>query len=312
MTIQLNRKVAGLFPVLIIILSISLLLMAKPIVAPVTMPDNPSAAPQISVKIYNKTWYHPPSYSTNPYTGETTMIHGEFTTQEGTIVITIKNRSFTPYIDENGNYIHVYYTIIETADPSKTQQIGVIVPWYKCSPSFIMDQTLDSDSTVITITYGTAQLGHGSFLSRSSYAAGVTRIFHVQAVTGYYIHKYPTFVYEGVGSEWTEFTVVIPDSDTPETPPPLSTSPPSEDTPTTLEPDLSPTNPTPTDPPTTTTQTPWATYLLITLTTTCIILIPTTIIILYHNKHQQRKTPNYNTNKSKLNMIKNDNKANKL
>jgi len=283
MTIQLNRKVAGLFPVLIIILSMSLLLMAKPIVAPVTMPENPSAAPQISVKIYNKTLHSSPTYTTNPYTGETTMSSSGLTVQTGTIVMTIKNRVFTPYTDEEGNYIHVYYSFFEQVIP---------MPWDKpdTRPTFIVDQSLDSDYTVVTITYGPDigySPGQGAF-KWSACLAGATFNYRVQTVMGYYIRSFPLpEVYEGVGSEWTEFTVVIPDSDTPETPPPLSTSPPSEDTPATLEPDLSPTNPTPTDPTTTTTQTPWATYLLITLTTTCIITIPIAILAYQYG---QRKT----------------------
>ena len=93
--------------VLIFILSASCLLLAETCVAPVTMPANPSPSPEIdSVVIHNNPMWRPPEYSTNPYTGEVTETVPGHWAWNGSIVVTIKNRPFTPYVDEKGNYIN--------------------------------------------------------------------------------------------------------------------------------------------------------------------------------------------------------------
>jgi len=105
----LNKKVTL---VLIFTSVISGLLLVEPCMAPITVPEQPRLGPEIvSVVIDNNPLVIPPGYYTDPYTGETYQISTGRTDPRGNVTITIKNRPFTPYTDENGNYINTYYTI---------------------------------------------------------------------------------------------------------------------------------------------------------------------------------------------------------
>ena len=196
--------------------------LVKSSVAPVTIPADPFGAPEIvSVVInHNPIWF-PPIYSTNPYTGKVTETSPGRYLQTGTIDVTIKNRPFTPYTDKNGNYINVYYTFfIKDGGPIDdwTYYLDNFggnsgVPWY------VVYQQSDSDYTVITLTYdGSGSLNPGFFTVIGS---GSIRSFRVQSVIGYFYrdneNPYYNSVYEGEGSEWTQFTVAIPVSDKPVT-----------------------------------------------------------------------------------------------
>jgi hypothetical protein len=69
--------------VVVCVLVVSSLLLVTPCMAPVTMPANPSVAPEIvSVKINSEHYWWPPSYTTNPYTGELLKLFQENTYQE--------------------------------------------------------------------------------------------------------------------------------------------------------------------------------------------------------------------------------------
>jgi len=95
--------------VMVFVFVASVMFLVEPSVAPVTTPATPSSAPEVSVEIQHNPLVIPPTYSTNPYTGETQQIFPGSIQPQGNITITIKNRSFNTYIDKDGNTINVYY-----------------------------------------------------------------------------------------------------------------------------------------------------------------------------------------------------------
>jgi hypothetical protein len=211
---RLNKKPTVLFSVLLI-LSMLLVLVGS-CVAPVTVPMYPESAPEIvSVKINSNHQYYPPVYSTNPYTGKTTLAAYARYWPNGTIVITIKNRPFTPYTDKDGNQINIYYTIFTKITssgytdytPDWTSELESI--W---GPAYLCYQS-DTDYTVVTFTYfpNIAPRPHLCVMYE-----GENLYFRVQAVTGYFIYDNTdnrgdsNGVYEGVGSEPAVFKVTIP------------------------------------------------------------------------------------------------------
>jgi hypothetical protein len=215
---NLSRKLVMISFVLVVLG----LLLVEPTIAPVTVPADPMVAPEIvSVVVnHNPVWF-PPTYTTNPYTGEVTETSSGRYLQTGTIDVTIKNMPFTPYTDKDGNYINVYYTFfIKDGGPIDDWNYYLDnyggnsgVPWH------VVYQQSDSDYTVITFTYdGSGSLAPGFFTVIGS---GSIRSFRVQSVIGYFYRNnenpYYNSVYEGEGSEWTQFTVTIPVSDKPVT-----------------------------------------------------------------------------------------------
>ncbi|MDR0797591.1 MAG: hypothetical protein LBE70_02570 [Nitrososphaerota archaeon] len=167
-------------------------------VAPVTMPANLSPAPEIvSVEIHSNPWVSTSEYSTDPYTGEKQKISTDYTLSRGNISITIKNRSFTPYTDENGNHFNAYY-IIWWKIPSDDD----FVMW--CSRSLYQS---DSTYTSYTLSYGVEGILP---ISEEYRDGGQVMDFRVQAVIGYFNQG---IVYEGEGSAFSEFSITIPNSD---------------------------------------------------------------------------------------------------
>lgn len=205
---NLNKHIVVCFSIFVILC----LSLVGSCVAPITVPAKPEAPPEIvSVKINSNHKYYPPTYSTNPYTGETTIEHyGQYYTN-GTIEITIKNRPFTPYVDKDGHIINRYYTFFTRPGGDKAPEqwwdywLDFGRPWYTVYQS-------DTDYTVITITYFPAAIEpnpHLFVMYEGSWLA-----FRVQAVTGYFVHDGSNddyhAVYEGVGSEPAYFEISIP------------------------------------------------------------------------------------------------------
>jgi hypothetical protein len=94
---------------LVCVLVVSGVFLIEPSFGAAVMPEPSSPAPEVvSVVVHNDPIWNPPTYTTNPFTGEVTESPGTWR-QNGTIVVTIKNRPFIPYTDENGNYINVRY-----------------------------------------------------------------------------------------------------------------------------------------------------------------------------------------------------------
>jgi hypothetical protein len=197
MMLRLSKKFVFM---LLFILVASGMLLVVPCVVPVTMPVNPSSAPEVSVVVNANHFWNPPIYTTNPYTGESAQIAQGYWIPDGTIEITIKNRPFTSYTDKNGNYISVYYTVFVKTESTLWSQYT--------SPKHTVYQS-DSDCTIITFTYGSGKPNTLAPDNLWILKEGEVRNFRVQAVTGYFSGD----SFEGEGSEWVEFTVTIPKSD---------------------------------------------------------------------------------------------------
>jgi hypothetical protein len=263
------------------------LLLVTPVVAPVTMPEQPKSGPEISsVEIHHNPIWKPPTNWTDPYTGQVLSSTPGRWIQNGSIEITIKNRPCTPYTDENGNYINVYYCYFHKGygDGWLGGNSGAMGSSNNMLPYAVYQS--DSSYTVITSLY---------YDDNRSERPSAELSFRIQAVErGYFVLKDENFakwVYEGEGSEWIEFTITIPYSDTPGTskpaiqPAPIvpSTSNPS----TPLTPDTpSISNPTNTSVP----QNPLWSNLIIILVSVCIIAILLVIIVyLLFSRHRKYK-----------------------
>jgi len=207
--------------VMVFVFAVSVLFLVEPSTAPVTTPSNPSPAPEIvSVVFHHNPIWHPPTYTTNPYTGEVTVTSSGYWRPNGTMEITIKNRLFTSYTDKNGNYINVYYAFF-------TRSPNVGVPWdIIVNPSYAVYQS-DSEYTVFTLRYDDSFNVGPDLITFGG--EGAMRDFRVQAVVGYFqwASLFDDRVFEGEGSEWVEFTITVPVSDDSGTQTPIVPSTPS-------------------------------------------------------------------------------------
>jgi len=193
--------------VLVCVFVVSGVFLVESCVAPVTVPSNPSAAPEIvSIVFHHDPIWCPPTYSTNPYTGEVTETYSGYWRPNGTVDITIKNRPLTSHIDKNGNYVNVYYSFF-------MQSSHVGAPWDMFTvPQHVVYQS-SSDYTIVTFRYDDSFGGSPARLS--AHVEGASFDFRVQAVIGYFNQR--DEVFEGEGSDWAEFTVVIPKTGKPGT-----------------------------------------------------------------------------------------------
>ena len=242
---------------LIFALTISGLFLGEFCVAPVTVSDQPKVGPEIAwVEIDNNPWIlEPQDGGSDPYTGEK---HPDFPGQKaprGNITITIKNHPFTPYMDNNGNNISIYYTF-----------------WWKLpNADWVMGfhrSVYQSTSTYTTITFSYGVEGLIVFGTKE----GGSLEFRVQEVTGYFEHD--RGVFEGEGSAFTDFSVKIPSVDEPGTSKPniqpSSVVPPTSDT----------SNPSP--------QNPCTNNLLIIITGTVLIITIFIAIIMHYLKRKNK------------------------
>ena len=297
---DLSKKFALL---LIFVLVMSSLFLVEFCVAPVTVPANPSAAPEIvSVEIHNDPIWYPPTYSVpDPYTGEVTQTRPGYWGSNGSIILTIKNRPFTPYTDKDGNNINIYYSVFT--------MLSFVGSWDK-SPWPVIYQS-DSVNTIITLTYGNG----GTLYVEPEEIVN----FRVQAVAGYFRSSYETrdlssvlpflytvpAVYEGVGSSYAEFTITIPTTDESGTlkpniqPSSVVPSTSSSDSSAPLTPNTTSSSDTtstsnPYNPPSQ--QTPWTSnILIIVLASVCLVTIPIATLAYQYGK---RKTGSAQTNPS--------------
>lgn len=248
--------------------------LVEPCVASVSIPEHPKSGPEIaSVTIYNTPIWKSPVTSTNPYTGEVTGSASGYWIQNGTIEIAIKNRPFTLYSDENSNTINTYYCLFYKGTQYNYGWIG---SGSRGVPIAVYQS--DSTYTVIPFTYGdSSQLGF----------VGGDISFRVQAVEGGYFRYHGFYtgsedVFEGVGSEWTEFTITMPTGDTASTLKPDIK--PTSVAPSSSNPNILPTS----DPYYPPSQNSWQSSITISIATTCIITIPLVITAYYYGKRKTK------------------------
>jgi len=280
--------------VLVFIIAFGLVLV-EPCMAPVTVPVKPNGGPEVvSVVVHNNPVWRPPVIHTNPYTGEILSTDQGMSLSNGTVEVTIRNRPFTPYTDENGNTINTYYCIFYRL---LTGYDYGWLGWHYVSPTTsgqlpITIYQSDSDYTTISFKYGSSLASpdnYGSF-GKDPFLMFGDVSFRIQAVEGGYFTytgNYGTSVYEGVGSEWSEFTISMPSHDPYREKNPSGTFKPNIK-PTSIAPETSNPNNLPTSEPARPPKL-WTTYLLIIIITT--VCFTPLVIVAY--RYRQRKNKHY-------------------
>lgn len=94
-----------------LLIVVTLTLLATLITYPVRAQNSTPAVPQFSLQYIDGSYYVPPTYTTNQYTGVTTMATAGYTVTNQTIDVTIQNQPFTPYSLANGTTIQLLYNV---------------------------------------------------------------------------------------------------------------------------------------------------------------------------------------------------------
>jgi hypothetical protein len=184
------------------------LIMVKPANAQIPTPS----VPEFTLKYIDYSYYVPPTYGIDPYTGQNKTIQQGYQVNNRTVVFTIKNQPFTPFTDANGHYIVLFYNV------SYKGHYGDDWTYYSHDSltDFFIKQS-DSDYTVISFNQipTTGQVD-----------------FRLQALIGYYTETgHPWMdVYEynftGQTSDWSNTQTISIPANTPLSP----TSTPSSST----------------------------------------------------------------------------------
>jgi len=93
--------------IFIAILTLSSLMIIKPATSQITTPS----VPEFTVQLVDRSYDEPPTYQTDPYTGETVLIWAGGHVENKTFDFTIKNQPFTPYKNADGKDVELYYKI---------------------------------------------------------------------------------------------------------------------------------------------------------------------------------------------------------
>jgi hypothetical protein len=127
---------------------------------------NPSV-PNFTVQYVNNSYYVPPVYQTNPYNGNVTLERPGYTENNETIVVTIQNQPFTPYLYDN-NTIYLYYNA-------------------RCKGHFDdWNDTGGSDNSINNVQASTTSTTTVTFFTQDwNLQPGDQIDFQVEAITGY-------------------------------------------------------------------------------------------------------------------------------
>ena len=93
--------------IIVVFFVVSSLMMAESACAQVSKPS----VPEFTVQYADHSYDMPPTYTKDPYTGQSHLSRPGYHVDNRTIDITIKNQHFTPYTDANGNSVQLDYNI---------------------------------------------------------------------------------------------------------------------------------------------------------------------------------------------------------
>lgn len=133
------------------------------------------SVPEFSVNSVSYPYYVPPSTKTiiNEFTGEETVINTEGKHVENrSIEVVIKNQQFTPYTDDEGNEINLYYNV--RAKGHFGDEWEELYSRYKGSSGNPIPS--NSEYTVLSLS--------------ANYPEGGQVDFQVEAIAGYYYDEY--------------------------------------------------------------------------------------------------------------------------
>ena len=215
---------------LIAVLTASTLILAK---APSASAATPSI-PEFTIKFEAHPYDVQPTYTIDPYTGETTQSRAGYTVKNESVVITITNQPFTPYADSEGNEVTLSFVIRVKGhyEPGWTILVHI-------------DST-DEEYITEALPYGEGSIG---ILRNIPFGGEVD--FQVEARTGYFTYDWVDCneYFTGETSGWSQTqTLKIGESPQPSPTPaatPTPTAPP-EQTPT-PSPNQEPQQPIPTE-----------------------------------------------------------------
>jgi hypothetical protein len=221
------------------------------------------SVPEYTVQLVNRSYDEPPTYQTDPYTGQTVLIRDGRHVDNKTFDFTIKNQPFTPYKNADGKGVELYY---------KIRHKGQFEEWSTISaPKEDIAQSSGSGSTFVSFIVGEGTWGGIS-------PNGIVDI-QVKALIGYYSlvddpYNRPwdqSAVFTAVGeSDWSNTqTITVPEGS-------VSTSSPNPTSPTTSASQ----NPTPT--PTVPEFPTWTIPLLLT------VMVTLAGLLFYHKKQKKR------------------------
>jgi hypothetical protein len=200
--------------ILILIMAISSLslMIVKPAIAQ-TMPK--PSVPIFTVKPVGPPQTVPTTYSLDQSSGKV-VAHLGYVIEYPTVVVTIKNQPFTPYIDSSGNTVSVFYNI-----QIMYGQISNSSTWTDiCNPNSSFSyaiQSTDSDYTNISIPVINGESGSNY---RGIIPVGTQTDIQVEAMIGSviltqeynpFVGNYNTYSFVGQTSSWSPTqTVTIP------------------------------------------------------------------------------------------------------
>jgi hypothetical protein len=194
-------------------------LTAAPSPSPSEIPTEPisipkPSVPEFTVEYVNNSYYAPPIYGIDEYSGETVQTGGGFTVANKSIELTIKNQPFIHYVlkDENGTHdVYLRYQIGYKGHFGEE--------WH-----YITETVYDSSSDYTIILFGVDWDRSNDGVVLQHLSSGDKMDFQVQARIGYIELKYdlsagsylpggyPSYqVFHGTESGWSGTqTITIP------------------------------------------------------------------------------------------------------
>jgi hypothetical protein len=148
--------------IIVVFFATSTLMMAESACAQVTKPS----VPEFTIQYADHSYEAPPTYTKDPYTGQSHLSSPGYHVDNRTIDLTIKNQAFTPYTDANGNSFQLQYNV---------RSKGHFDDWDSSSIRYLNSfQTSTSTYTVISINVASWNIPAGGQID-----------FQVQATTSY-------------------------------------------------------------------------------------------------------------------------------
>ena len=206
----------------IAVLTVSSLILVK--AAPVSAIATPSV-PEFTLRYESSSYYVPPTYSTDKYTGETVMTQSGYTVQNNSVIVTIKNQPFTPTTEPDGNVTGLSYNVR-------------VKGHFEDGWTSLAGHVAASSSGYTDVAYGVGGNAENDILR---YVPDGGKLdFQVQACIGYYTRNMPSCyqyndVFTGETSGWSNLqTVTVGESQSP-TPSPSPSPTPTQQATLTLE-----------------------------------------------------------------------------
>jgi hypothetical protein len=162
------------------------------------------AIPDFTVQYVDNSYYIPPTYGVDEFSGETVQKGGGFTVENKSIQVTIKNQPFTPYKNSEGEDIVLSYYVRYKGHYGDG--------WHY--QNTIVDSASSKDTTTITFVLK-------DYMVLKGLSAGDKVDFEVQSKIGYYtfvpdpmrsgFYHEGTYEFTGESSAWSSTqTLTVP------------------------------------------------------------------------------------------------------